>query len=113
MNLLPLGYARTIFMDLCGESPIGGWATFESPAGAKSTQPGGTWTESRRSAGVLVLRRFGGMTPVSAGNERPPADTYRGPMHQRRTVGLDIPCPVARLQSRTPLLQAQRAYSRG
>jgi len=27
-------------------------------------------------------------------------------MHQRRTVGLDIPCPVARLQSRTPLLQA-------
>ena len=27
-------------------------------------------------------------------------------MHHRRTVGLDIPCQVARLQSLTPLLQA-------
>jgi hypothetical protein len=30
-------------------------------------------------------------------------------MHHRRTVGLDIPCQVARLQSLTPLLQAQGA----
>jgi hypothetical protein len=30
----------------------------------------------------------------------------RGPMHHWRTVGLDIPCQVARLQSLTPLLQA-------
>jgi hypothetical protein len=29
-------------------------------------------------------------------------------MHHRRTVGLDIPCQVARLQSLTPLLQAPR-----
>ena len=29
-----------------------------------------------------------------------------GVMHHRRTVGLDIPCQVARLQSLTPLLQA-------
>jgi hypothetical protein len=28
-------------------------------------------------------------------------------MHHRRTVGLDIPCQVARLQSLTPLLQAR------
>ena len=30
----------------------------------------------------------------------------RCPMHHWHTVGLDIPYPVARLQSRTPLLQA-------
>ena len=30
----------------------------------------------------------------------------RGPVRHWRTVGLDTPCPVARLQSRTPLLQA-------
>jgi len=28
-------------------------------------------------------------------------------MHHWHTVGLDIPCQVARLQSLTPLLQAQ------
>ena len=41
----------------------------------------------------------------------PKKDPWRlgpsGGMHQRRTVGLGIPCPVARLQSRTPLPQAQ------
>jgi hypothetical protein len=30
----------------------------------------------------------------------------QGPVRPWHTVGLDIPCPVARLQSRTPLLQA-------
>ena len=36
----------------------------------------------------------------------------RGQMHQRRTVGLDIPCQVARLQSLTPLLQAAPSIAR-
>jgi|GEM_PF-5382333 len=42
----------------------------------------------------------------------PPAVAHRGPMYQRHTVGLDIPCPVARLQSRTPLLQAPASYAK-
>ena len=33
----------------------------------------------------------------------------QGPDAHRRTVGLDIPCQVARLQSLTPLLQAFEA----
>src|ERR1700730_13376059 len=32
-------------------------------------------------------------------------------MHHRRTVGLDIPCQVARLQSLTPLFQARRSLT--
>src|SRR5438093_12297983 len=41
------------------------------------------------------------------GKEKTPGgETPRGPMHHRRTVGLDIPCQAARLQSLTPLLQA-------
>jgi hypothetical protein len=32
-------------------------------------------------------------------------------MHHRRTVGLDIPCQVALLQSLTPLLQAGRVMN--
>ena len=32
---------------------------------------------------------------------------HRERMHHRRTVGLDIPCQVALLQSLTPLLQAK------
>ena len=54
-----------------------------------------------------VTVRFQGITPVSAGDKKGPWwFVPKGQMHQRRTVGLDIPCPVARLQSRTPLLQA-------
>jgi hypothetical protein len=51
---------------------------------------------------------FPGMTLVSNGGEsRPPrAMPVGGPMHHWRTVGLDIPCRVAPLQSPTPLLQA-------
>jgi hypothetical protein len=32
---------------------------------------------------------------------------FRGPMRHWHTVGPDIPCQVARLQSLTPLLQAK------
>src|SRR5262249_35668060 len=39
-------------------------------------------------------------------HKKGPWSFSRGPMHHRRTVGLDIPCQVARLQSLTPLLQA-------
>jgi hypothetical protein len=42
---------------------------------------------------------------VSNGAQAP--DVFgQGPVRHWHTVGLDIPCPVARLQSRTPLLQA-------
>jgi len=34
----------------------------------------------------------------------------QGPVRHWHTVGLDIPCPVARLQGRTPLLQAMSLY---
>ena len=51
---------------------------------------------------------FLGMTPVSDGKSKAPEDDLEGPMHHRRTVGLDIPCQVALLQSLTPLLQAER-----
>jgi hypothetical protein len=34
----------------------------------------------------------------------------QGPVRRGHTVGLDIPRPVARLQSRTPLLQAVSLY---
>ena len=34
----------------------------------------------------------------------------QGPVRPWHTVGLDIPRPVARLQSRTPLLQAMSFY---
>ena len=44
---------------------------------------------------------------MADGRKRPLEDTFpRGPMHHRHTVGLDILCQVARLQSLTPLLQA-------
>ena len=39
-------------------------------------------------------------------NAAPETSPPRGPMHHWHTVGLDIPCQVARLQSLTPLLQA-------
>jgi len=50
---------------------------------------------------------FLGMAPGSDGKARPPRIDLEGPMHHRRTVGLDIPCQVALLQSLTPLLQAE------
>src|SRR6516164_6049243 len=41
------------------------------------------------------------MAPVSNGSKtRPLTSGARGPVHHWHTVGLDIPCPVARLQSR-------------
>jgi len=48
------------------------------------------------------------MALVSNGNKNaaPETSPSRGPMHHWHTVGLDIPCQVARLQSLTPLLQA-------
>src|ERR1043165_4471213 len=48
------------------------------------------------------------MALVSNGRKTWPLMTFppRGPTHQWHTVGLDIPCQVARLQSLTPLLQA-------
>jgi hypothetical protein len=53
----------------------------------------------RHSSGVRWCKRNG-----------PGGRNLKGPMHRRRTVGLDIPCPVALLQSRTPLLQAAKTY---
>ena len=45
MNEPPsLGYARTIFMDLVRESPIGGWPTNDRPNERRSSKPGGTRT---------------------------------------------------------------------
>src|SRR5437016_5627542 len=48
------------------------------------------------------------MALVSNGRKTWPLMTFppRGPMHHWHTVGLDIPCQVARLRSLTPLLQA-------
>jgi hypothetical protein len=50
-------------------------------------------------------RVFQGIAPVSDGGKKRPLECSPGVMHHRRTVGLDIPCQVARLQSLTPLLQ--------
>jgi hypothetical protein len=71
----------------------------------KRPNPNGDRTE----VSGLMLVRFQGMTPVSDGDKK---DLWRflfprGRMRHRRTVGLDIPCQVARLQSLTPLLQAR------
>ena len=52
--------------------------------------------------------RLGGSAPVSAGDQKTPGGCHPpGVVHQRHTVGLGIPRPVARLQSRTPLPQAR------
>jgi len=58
---------------------------------------------------AVPWRVFGGMTPVSDGRHNKSglsAKLAKGRVDHRRTVGLDIPCQVARLQSLTPLLQA-------
>ena|SRR5438093_9433609 len=54
------------------------------------------------------------MAPVSNGKKTWPLRTspFRGPMRHWHTVGLDIPCQVARLQSLTPLLQANVDFTR-
>jgi len=47
------------------------------------------------------------MALVSNGRENAAPDrSGQGPVRHGHTVGLDIPCQVARLQSLTPLLQA-------
>jgi hypothetical protein len=46
------------------------------------------------------------MAPVSNGSKNVAPDVWgQGPVRHWHTVGLDIPCQVARLQSLTPLLQ--------
>jgi hypothetical protein len=61
----------------------------------------------RRRLEQLCRCVFQGMTPVSDGKKDPWRFDSPGVMHHRRTVGLDIPCQFARLQSLTPLLQAR------
>jgi hypothetical protein len=95
------------------ESPIGAWATrIACETEEKAIAPNRDRTVAgRKRLAQLGRCVFQGMTPVSEGEKN---DPWRfdapGVMHLRRTVGLDIPCQVARLQSLTPLLQARGVY---
>jgi hypothetical protein len=114
MNPLPILLRSILFMDLHAQRrvPDRCMGDFDrltdrrayDRAGAKTR----TSAEGHASAGYQVrfLRHSSG---VRWGKKEPPKDcSFRGPMHHRRTVGLDIPCQVARLQSLTPLLQARK-----
>src|SRR5262249_25732376 len=91
-----------------GESPIGAWAT-RSPAKRRVSDRTEPQTEPDVTPGAALSARFRrhGSGVRCCQQKDPWRMNPSGVMHQRRTVGLGIPCPVARLPSRTPLPQAQ------